>query len=96
LGQDVYGFNAAIGLRVDPQDNVWTIERRQVVKFSHRGRVAWSRRKPETMGDAYAMPRPWWRSAVGSRTGPGAGPGVGQADLRQAAASAEQLPTGDR
>ena len=25
-GQDVYGFNAAIGLRVDPQDNVWTIE----------------------------------------------------------------------
>ena len=26
LGQDVYGFNAAIGLRVDPQDNVWTID----------------------------------------------------------------------
>src|SRR5216117_389121 len=23
LGQDVYGLNAAIGLRVDPQDNVW-------------------------------------------------------------------------
>src|SRR6266705_3662614 len=22
-GQDVYGFNAAIGLRIDPQDNVW-------------------------------------------------------------------------
>ncbi len=26
LGQDVYGFNAAFGLRVDPQDNVWTID----------------------------------------------------------------------
>src|SRR5690349_24518418 len=25
LGQDVYGFNAAFGLRVDPQDNVWTV-----------------------------------------------------------------------
>ena len=35
LGQDVYGFNAAIGLRVDPQDNVWTIDAAasQVVKF---------------------------------------------------------------
>ena len=26
LGQDVYGFNTAFGLRVDPQDNVWTID----------------------------------------------------------------------
>ena len=26
LGQDAYGFNAAIGLRIDPQDNVWTID----------------------------------------------------------------------
>src|SRR3954464_12443234 len=25
-GQDVYGFNAAFGLRVDPQDNVWTVD----------------------------------------------------------------------
>ena len=24
LGQDVYGFNMAYGLRVDPQDNVFT------------------------------------------------------------------------
>jgi len=34
-GQDVYGFNAAIGLRVDPQDNVWTIDEvaSQIVKF---------------------------------------------------------------
>src|SRR5215211_5602145 len=35
-GQDVYGFNAAIGLRVDPQDNVWTIDiaASQIVKFN--------------------------------------------------------------
>jgi DNA-binding beta-propeller fold protein YncE len=52
LGQDVYGFNAAIGLRVDPQDNVWTIDRgaNQVVKFDTNGQVALVLgRKPETM-----------------------------------------------
>jgi hypothetical protein len=52
LGQDVYGFNAAIGLRVDPQDNVWTIDAaaNQVVKFDAEGRVALVLgRKPETI-----------------------------------------------
>ena len=51
LGQDVYGFNAAYGLRVDPQDNVWTIDigANQVVKFDADGRVALVLgRKPET------------------------------------------------
>ncbi len=35
LGQDVYGFNIAYGLRIDPQDNVWTVDAgaSQVVKF---------------------------------------------------------------
>ena len=43
LGQDVYGFNAAIGLRVDPQDNVWTIDAaaNQVVKFDARVESRW-------------------------------------------------------
>lgn len=53
LGQDVYGFNAAHGLRVDPQDNVWTIDigANQVVKFDADGKVALVLgRKPETMG----------------------------------------------
>jgi hypothetical protein len=53
LGQDVYGFNAAYGLRVDPQDNVWTIDigANQVVKFDTEGRVALVLgRKPETIG----------------------------------------------
>jgi hypothetical protein len=52
LGQDVYGFNAAIGLRIDPQDNVWTIDAAasQVVKFDAEGRVALVLgRKPETI-----------------------------------------------
>ncbi len=52
LGQDVYGFNAAIGLRVDPRDNVWTIDAaaNQVVKFDSDGRVTLVLgRKPETI-----------------------------------------------
>jgi sugar lactone lactonase YvrE len=66
LGQDVYGFNAAIGLRVDPQDNVWTIDvaANQVVKFDSEGRVALVLgRKPETIS---VRPNP-----------PGGGPGGG-------------------
>ena len=53
FGQDVYGFNAAIGLRIDPQDNVWTIDEgaSQVVKFDTEGRVALVLgRKPEAIG----------------------------------------------
>src|SRR5687767_2235697 len=52
LGQDAYGFNAAIGLRVDPQDNVWTIDvgADQVVKFDAQGRIALVLgRKPENI-----------------------------------------------
>src|SRR6186713_890357 len=59
LGQDVYGFNAAIGLRVDPQDNVWTIDAAasQVVKFDPEGRVALVLgRKPEAIGVRPAQP----------------------------------------
>jgi len=51
-GQDVYGFNAAIGLRVDPQDNVWTIDAaaNQVVKFNADGAIGLVLgRKPETI-----------------------------------------------
>jgi len=52
LGQDVYGFNAAWGLRVDAQDNVWTIDQaaNQVVKFDPDGKVALVLgRKPEAI-----------------------------------------------
>ncbi len=59
LGQDVYGFNAAIGLRIDPQDNVWTIDAaaNQVVKFDPDGRIALVLgRKPEAIGVRPAQP----------------------------------------
>ena len=59
LGQDVYGFNAAIGLRVDPQDNVWTIDAaaNQIVKFDPEGRVALVLgRKPEAISVRPAAP----------------------------------------
>jgi hypothetical protein len=49
----MYGFNAAIGLRVDPQDNVWTIDEvaSQIIKFDPEGRVMLVLgRKPEAIG----------------------------------------------
>jgi hypothetical protein len=61
FGQDVYGFNAAIGLRIDPQDNVWTIDEgaNQVVKFDTEGRVALVLgRKPETIAVRPGQPPP--------------------------------------
>ncbi len=72
LGQDVYGFNAAFGLRIDPQDNVWTIDAgaNQLVKFDSDGRVALVLgRKPETMPVRPTAPPP--------AGGPGGAPGGG-------------------
>ena len=69
LGQDVYGFNAAIGLRVDPQDNVWTIDAaaNQIVNFDRDGRVALVLgRKPEAIPVRPAAP-------AGNARGGGAG-----------------------
>jgi hypothetical protein len=71
LGQDVYGFNAAFGLRVDPQDNVWTIDAaaHQVVKFDPEGRIQLVLgRKPESIAVRPAAPR---------AGGPGGGDGEG-------------------
>src|SRR5262245_15153455 len=73
FGQDVYGFNAAIGLRVDPQDNVWTIDAaaNQVVKFDPTGRIALVLgRKPEAI--AVRTPQP----AAGVAAEPGRGQGA--------------------
>ena len=75
FGQDVYGFNAAIGLRIDPQDNVWTIDEgaSQVVKFDTEGRVALVLgRKPEAIGVRPNAPA----GAAGAAGAPGA-PGAG-------------------
>lgn len=78
LGQDVYGFNAAVGLRVDPEDNVWTIDAgaNQVVKFDPDGRVALVLgRKPETMSVRPAAPRAGGGGAAAGRGGRGGGAG---------------------
>lgn len=78
LGQDAYGFNAAIGLRVDPQDNVWTIDAaaNQVLKFDTEGRIALVLgRKPETIG-VRPGPPPGGPPAAGGPGGGGAGGGA--------------------
>ena len=84
LGQDVYGFNVAYGLRVDPQDNVWTVDAAasQVVKFDSDGRVALVLgRKPEAIGVRPAAPRAGGPGpgTPGGGGGRGAGPGGGAA-----------------
>jgi DNA-binding beta-propeller fold protein YncE len=76
-GQDVYGFNAAIGLRIDPQDNVWTIDAaaNQVVKFNPDGSIGLVLgRKPETI-----PVRPAGAAGAAGAAGPGGGraPGSG-------------------
>ena len=76
-GQDVYGFNAAIGLRVDPQDNVWTIDvaANQVVKFNADGSIGLVLgRKPEAIG---VRPAGAPGGAGGEGRGGGAAAGAG-------------------
>ena len=80
LGQDVYGFNAAIGLRVDPQDNVWTIDAaaNQVVKFDPAGRIALVLgRKPETIGVRPNPPAAPGGAPAGTPAVPARPPGSG-------------------
>ena len=72
-GQDVYGFNAAIGLRIDPQDNVWTIDAaaNQVVKFNADGSIGLVLgRKPETISVRPNAPPPAAPAAPGAPAAP--------------------------
>jgi hypothetical protein len=74
-GQDVYGFNAAIGLRIDPQDNVWTIDAaaNQVVKFLPDGSIGLVLgRKPETIGVRPNAPPGGGAGAAGATSATGA------------------------
>ncbi|MGE0451852.1 MAG: peptidyl-alpha-hydroxyglycine alpha-amidating lyase family protein [Vicinamibacterales bacterium] len=76
LGQETYGFNIAFGLRVDPQDNVWTVDAgaNQVVKFNPQGGVALVLgRKPEAINVRPAQPG----GGGGGRGGPQGPPGAG-------------------
>jgi hypothetical protein len=81
LGQMVYGFNAASGLRVDAQDNVWTIDEAasQVVKFDAEGRVALVLgRKPETINVRPAAGRGGAGGGDGEGGGRAGAPGGGR------------------
>ena len=102
-GQDVYGFNAAIGLRVDPQDNVWTIDvaANQVVKFNTDGSIGLVLgRKPEAIGVRPAAPGGGGGGApggggggapaAGGRPGGGGAPAVGGAPVGGAGAAPPQ------
>jgi 6-bladed beta-propeller len=95
LGQDVYGFNAAYGLRVDPQDNVWTIDAaaNQVVKFDSEGRIALVLgRKPETIS---VRPGPPGGGRGGAAEGRGGAPeGRGGAPGGAAAGAPGAAPGG--
>src|SRR5258705_6008317 len=79
IGQGVYGFNFAQGVKVDPQDNIWVVDQgsSNIIKFDPDGRILLVlSRKPE----AIAV-----RPAAG-RGGPG-GPGApGGAEGRGGAA----------
>jgi DNA-binding beta-propeller fold protein YncE len=80
LGQDVYGFNAAFGLRIDPQDNIWTLDEgaNQVVKFDSEGRVALVLgRKPEAIGVRRQAPPTEGAGTGGGAAGGGGGAGGG-------------------
>jgi NHL repeat len=99
LGQDVYGFNAAMGLRIDPQDNVWTIDEvaSQVVKFDPEGRVVLVLgRKPEAIGVRPAAPGGGrgGPEGGGGRGGPEAGAGRGGAPPAAAGGGRGAAPAG--
>jgi len=91
LGQDLYGFNAAQGLRVDPQDNIWTIDigANQVVKFDPNGNVQLVLgRKPEAVGVRPAAPRGGAPAESAPATAPAPGAGAGARGGRGAAPAA--------
>ena len=75
IGQGVYGFLFAQAVRVDPQDNIWVVDRgsNMVIKFNPDGHIGLLlSRKPESVA---AAPGP----AGGRGAGAGGGRGGGQA-----------------
>jgi hypothetical protein len=72
IGQGVYGFLFAQGVRVDPNDNIWIVDKgsNMVIKFNPEGRVLMTlSRKPESVGEGGG-------GRGGGRGGAGAGAGV--------------------
>jgi sugar lactone lactonase YvrE len=90
IGQEIYGALFAQQVRVDPQDNVWIVDRMsgQVIKFNPQGRIEMVlSRKPEAMGGAVAAPPRGGGAGAGGRGGGGGG--------RGAAAGPPPMPEGE-
>jgi hypothetical protein len=76
IGQGLYGFLWAESVKVDPQDNIWVVDRGSslVIKFDPEGRVAMVMgRKPE----AITVGTPGRGAGAGGGRGAGAGAGRG-------------------
>lgn len=61
IGQGLYGFEMAHGVRVDSQDNIWTVDEgtNMVVKFNPEGRVVMTMgRRPESVEGLTATAAP--------------------------------------
>ena len=61
IGQGLYGFEMAHGVRVDSQDNIWTVDEgtNMVIKFSPEGRVLMTMgRRQEAVEGVPATPAP--------------------------------------
>ena len=78
IGQGVYGFLFAQQVRVDRDDNIWTVDRAasQIIKFSPEGRVVMTiGRKPEAINVPGAPPAEGRGGAAAEGRGGGAGEG---------------------
>jgi DNA-binding beta-propeller fold protein YncE len=61
IGQGLYGFEMAHGVRVDSQDNIWTVDEgtNMVIKFNPEGRVLMTMgRRQEAVEGVLATPAP--------------------------------------
>src|SRR3954468_13116560 len=73
IGVGVYGFNNAQAVRIDPQDNIWVVDRgsTQVIKFDADGRIQLvMSRKPEAIAVRAAGGGPGRAGGPEGRGGP--------------------------
>jgi hypothetical protein len=80
IGVGVYGFNNAQAVRIDPQDNIWVVDRgsTQVIKFDPDGRIQLvMSRKPEAIAVRAAAPGGAGRGAAPEGRGGAAAEGRG-------------------
>jgi NHL repeat len=72
IGVGVYGFNNAQAVRIDPQDNIWVVDRgsTQVIKFDPDGRIQLvMSRKPEAIAVRAGAPGGGARGAAAEGRG---------------------------